>query len=288
MPNTPPKTFRELLAHAVTRLEPVSDSPLLDAELLLAHALDRPRPHLKAWPDNRPDAEQLARFEDLLERRQRGEPMAYLLGEREFWSLRLEVTPDTLIPRHDTETLVEAALGRIPRGKHCRVVDLGTGSGAIALAIRHERPLADITATDASRPALDVARRNAARLGLDIRFVYGEWFAPLAGQQFDVIVSNPPYIADADRHLANGDLPHEPRSALASGPDGLRDIRQIVTAAPGFLAPGGWLLLEHGHEQGDAVRALLAAAGFSGLGCSRDLAGHERVSFGRQEQSADR
>ncbi len=279
MPNTP--THDELLAQSARQLEAVSDSPHLDAEILLARALDRPRSHLKAWPGNRPASEQLARFMELLERRLRGEPLAYILGEREFWSMRLAVTPDTLIPRPDTEILVEAALDRIPRDARCRVLDLGTGTGAIALAIRQERPLADVHASDASTAALDVARRNAEQLKLDVHFHAGAWWEPFTGWQFDVVVSNPPYIAAGDAHLERGDVRFEPQAALVAGTDGLDDIRMIVADARRFLAPGGWLLLEHGFDQAASVRELLANAGFDELRCIRDLGGNDRVSVGR-------
>lgn len=274
-------TLREHLATAVHRLSNVGDTPRLDAELLLARALDRPRTHLAAWPENRPDAEQLACFENLLARRAKGEPMAYILGEREFWSLKLRVSADTLIPRPDTEVLVEAALERIPNDRPCRVLDLGTGTGAIALALKHERPHAQLWASDASTAALDVARSNAKQLDLDVQFREGDWWMPFKGARFDVIVSNPPYVAASDAHLKAGDLRFEPRTALAAGPDGLDDIRVLVAGAGPHLLPGGWLLLEHGHDQGEAVRALLFAAGFENVGSHKDLGGHCRVSFGR-------
>jgi len=278
----PPTTCRDLLARAAGQLAAVGDSPLLDAELLLSRALDRPRTHLKAWPESQPDAEQCALFETLLTRRLRGEPMAYILGEREFWSLSLQVSPDTLIPRPDTEVLVEAALERIPKGGHCRVLDLGTGTGAIALALKHERPLADVWASDASSGALQLARSNAKRLGLEITFREGDWWSPFRGMQFDIVVSNPPYIAESDAHLQSGDLRFEPRSALAAGPDGLADIRRLIAGAQAHLSAGGWLLLEHGHDQSGAVRELFVAAGFEETGSHRDLAGHFRVSFGHK------
>ncbi|MBW3566908.1 MAG: peptide chain release factor N(5)-glutamine methyltransferase [Proteobacteria bacterium] len=274
-------TLRELLADAMHRLSGVGDTPRLDAELLLAHALDRPRTHLRTWPDNCPDAEQLAHFESLLARRAGGEPIAHILGEREFWSLKLRVSPDTLIPRPDTEVLVEAALERIPNDRACRVLDLGTGTGAIALALKHERPHAEVWASDASSAALDIARSNAGQLDLDVQFREGDWWTPFTDARFDVIVSNPPYIAASDAHLETGDLRFEPRTALAAGSDGLDAIRVLVAGAGRHLLPGGWLLLEHGHDQGEAVRALLLAAGFENIGSHRDLGGHCRVSFGR-------
>lgn len=282
MHSQPLRTCRELLAHAAGQLAAISESPQLDAELLLSRALDRPRSHLRAWPDKQPDDEQRAQFETLLARRLHGEPMAYILGEREFWSMNLHVNADTLIPRPDTEILVEAALQRIPNDRPCRVIDMGTGSGAIALALKQERPLADIWATDASAAALQAARNNAARLGLDVGFLEGCWWSPLQGMQFDVIVSNPPYIAATDPHLQSGDLRFEPQTALAAGVDGLDDLRVLIEGASAHLAPGGWLLLEHGHDQADAVRELLLAAALEQPGSRRDLAGHVRVSHAQR------
>lgn len=275
-------TYRELITDAAARLENGSDSPRLDAELLLARALDRPRSHIGAWPERRPDVVQLAEFERLLERRLQGEPMAHILGEREFWSLDLQVTPDTLIPRPDTEMLVETALEKIPPGRGCRVLDLGTGTGAIALAIKKERPLAEVAATDASEPALEVARRNAQRHRLQVEFRAGDWWLPFADRQFDVVVSNPPYIADSDSHLASGDVRFEPRSALASGPAGLDDLERIIGGVPALLAPGGWLLVEHGYDQAEPVAERFAQAGFVDIRCHRDLGGQLRVTQGRR------
>ncbi len=270
---------RDLLAAATKRLD--GADARLDAELLLAHALGTSRTHLYAWPEREPDAGQRAVFEQLLEARKRGEPIAYLTGHREFFSLDLAVTPAVLIPRHETELIVELALLRVPPDRACRIADLGTGSGAIALAIARERPRAHVTATDASPAALDVARGNAARLGIgNVAFAAGDWCAALDGERFDLIVSNPPYIAADDAHLAEGDLRFEPAAALASGVDGLDAIRRIVEAAPQHLADGGSLLLEHGWDQAARVRALLEAAGFDRVASARDILGHERVAFG--------
>ncbi|MGH8084754.1 MAG: peptide chain release factor N(5)-glutamine methyltransferase [Lysobacter sp.] len=254
-----------------------------DAELLLAHVLDRPHSWLYAHGDDELDADALARFEALLARRRAGEPVAYLVGHRGFWRFDLQVSPATLIPRPETELLVELALQRLPTDRPLRVADLGTGSGAIALALAHERPRAEVVATDASTGALVVAAANARTLGLDtVQFRQGDWLAPLAAERFDLIASNPPYIAEGDAHLGEGDLRFEPASALASGIDGLDAIRRIVTAAPAHLVPGGWLLLEHGLEQGDAVRALLVSAGLVEVGTAQDLEHRDRVSFGRR------
>ncbi|MHB1273072.1 MAG: peptide chain release factor N(5)-glutamine methyltransferase [Rhodanobacter sp.] len=253
----------------------------LDAELLLLHVLGKPRSWLFAHVDDALEMDVQTAFSALVERRAGGEPVAYITGRQGFWSLELEVTPATLIPRPETELLVELALARLPRDAACRVADLGTGSGAIALAIASERPLARVVATDASAAALAVAQRNAARLGIThVRFVQGDWLAPLAGQMFDLIVSNPPYIEAADPHLAQGDLRYEPATALASGADGLDAIRRIVHTAPTHLDPGGWLLFEHGWNQGEAARALLAGAGYAEVFTAQDLERRERVSGG--------
>jgi len=271
------------LAAARACLAEVSDSPRLDAELLLCAVLKRPRTHLYTWPEQALDADQLARLHTLLDARAAGHPIAHLLGEREFWGLPLQVTPDTLIPRPETELLVEQALLRLPRNKPLKVADLGTGSGAIALAIASERPEAEVHAVDASLEALKVAEANAERLGLgNVHFHLGSWLAPLAGMQFDLIASNPPYIPEADPHLSQGDVRFEPRSALAAGADGLDDIRQIIHAAPAHLAPGGWLLLEHGYDQREALLALLDEQGWVNVADLDDLAGQPRLAIGRR------
>lgn len=251
----------------------------LDAQMLLLHALDRPTGD-RAWlvahdGDVLPD-EAAQRFAGYCQRRAHGEPVAYLTGHKEFFGLQLQVDARVLDPRADTETLVQWALELLDRPMD--VADLGTGSGAIALALQSQRPEARITAADASNEALAVARANAARLGLPVTFRQGSW---LEGDtaQYGLIVSNPPYVAAADPHLAA--LRHEPQQALVSGPDGLDDIRQIIQQAPQRLSPGGWLLLEHGHDQAPAVRGLLATQGFAQVGSRKDLAGIERCSGGQ-------
>ncbi|MCE5232866.1 MAG: peptide chain release factor N(5)-glutamine methyltransferase [Mizugakiibacter sp.] len=271
---------RALLADAALRL--LGDAARLEAELLLAHALGRPRAWLYAHAGDAVDAAQQAAFAALLARRAAGEPVAYLVGTRGFWSLELEVTPATLIPRPETELLVELALARLPADAETRVADLGTGSGAVALAIARERPRARVLATDASAEALAVARRNAQRLGIaNVAFAQGDWCAALGdARDLDLIVANPPYIAAGDPHLDEGDLRFEPATALASGADGLDAIRIIVRDARAHLCPGGWLLFEHGFDQGAAVRALLAAHGYREVFTARDLEGRERVSGG--------
>jgi release factor glutamine methyltransferase len=259
-----------------------SDSPQLDAELLLACALGCDRSHLHAHPEAPLSASQAQHYGELVEARRRGEPIAYLTGEREFWSLLLKVTPATLIPRPETELLVEQALTLIPAGADWQIADLGTGSGAIALAIAKERPRCRVSAVDVSSEALAVAGENAQRLHLgNVEFLQGDWFSPIADRRFQVIVSNPPYVGTGDPHLAQGDLRFEPRQALSSGRDGLQDIRRIIASAPTHLQAGGHLLLEHGFEQGAAVRQLLQASGFTDACSVRDLSGHERVSLAR-------
>jgi release factor glutamine methyltransferase len=259
-----------------------------EAEHLLLHVLGRDRAWLFAHGDDALPAESAAAFEDLLARRMVGEPLAYLLGRRGFWTLDLQVSPATLIPRPETERLVELALARLPPDHALRVADLGTGSGAIALAIASERPLAQVVATDISAEALDVAGANAQANGIaNVAFRHGSWLAPLAGERFDLIASNPPYIAEDDPHLAQGDLRFEPPSALSSGTDGLDAVRAIVLAAPDHLVPGGWLLLEHGWDQGAPVRALLMARGFIDVATETDLEHRDRVTLGRVTEAQD-
>jgi len=260
---------------------PDSPSPRLDAEWLLAAALGKPTSYLRAWPEREVPAALAARFAADLARRRAGEPVAYILGRQGFWSLDLEVAPATLIPRPDTELLVESALALLP-ATPAEVLDLGTGSGAIALALAAERPAWRLTGVDRVPEAVELAERNRRRLGLgNAAFLHSDWFAALDGRRFALIVSNPPYIAADDPHLVRGDVRFEPASALVAGADGLDDIRRIVAAAPGHLEPGGWLLLEHGFEQAGAVRALLLAGGFVEVHSRRDLGGHERIGLGR-------
>lgn len=267
----------DALALARQRLGEISESPRLDAELLLAQALDVPRSYLFAHPEDTLDVRSAERFFTAIGRREQGEPLAYIHGEKEFWSLALMVSPDTLVPRPETETLVQAALALIPRNQPCAILDLGTGSGAIALALASERPQALLTATDLSEPALAIARENARQLGLsNIAFAAGDWVEPVAGQRFDLIVSNPPYVRAADPALHA--LRYEPLSALASGDDGLRAIRRLAGECLAITRPGTALLLEHGADQEDAVAAILRAAGWQNIRCMRDLAGWPRVT----------
>ena len=257
------------------------ESPRADADALLCHLLACRRSYLMTWPERELDAAQQATLQAWLDRRLAGEPIAHLIGEREFWSLPLKVSPATLIPRPDTEVLVEQALARLPAGP-CALLDLGTGTGAIALALKSERPDADVWAVDRMPDAAVLARANSAALGLPIEVRDGSWFEPLSdAPRFAMIVSNPPYIDGADPHLEEGDVRFEPRSALVAGEQGLADIRLIVADAPAHLCPGGWLLLEHGWEQGAMVRQLLLQQGYCQVETVRDYGDNERVTLGR-------
>jgi release factor glutamine methyltransferase len=273
-------SYQALLEWGRTVLAARVESAALDAELLLAFAADVSRSRLRAWPERiaKPDQEQA--YRSLIQRRACGEPVAYLLGQREFWSLCLDVSSDTLIPRPETECLVERALALLPADSEAAVLDLGTGAGGIALALATERPGIQLTALDRSPAALAVAQRNAARLGCRVMWLASDWFSALADRSFDLIVANPPYVADADPHLECGDLRFEPRAALAAGPDGLSALRAIITVAPRHLRPGGVLLLEHGFDQGPAVLGLLQHAGFRDCRDHQDLAGLPRVAEG--------
>lgn len=258
-----------------------SSSARIEVQCLLQTVLKVNRAWLLTHPEQSLDAGQHARYMTLLERRLTGEPIAYLLGEREFYGLTFKVSPATLIPRPETELLVELALQRIPRQGACRVLDLGTGSGAIALSIARARPEAEVVATDASMAALELAQFNARQLNLgNVRLLHSDWFGALQGASFDIIVSNPPYIAAGDVHLAQGDVRFEPRDALISGSDGLDDIRLVCTQAKIHLRPKGWLIFEHGYDQAAQVRALLQQSGFEEIFSARDLSGIERVSGG--------
>jgi release factor glutamine methyltransferase len=259
-----------------------SDTEPGDAEALMAHVLGRSTGWLFAHGDETLLPDDAQGFAELLRRRRAGEPVAYLVGRRGFWRFDVQVSPATLIPRPETELLVELALERMPADRDLAVADLGTGSGVIALALAMERPRARIVAVDASSQALDVARCNAQALAVtNVSFSEGDWFAPIADEHFDLIVSNPPYIAEDDPHLGQGDLRHEPRQALASGPQGLDAIRVIAGDAPRHLQPGGWLLVEHGWEQGAAVRDAFATAGLVEVRTVQDLERRDRVTLGR-------
>ena len=275
---TPNLTTRQLLLAAASALARASDTPELDAEVLLAHALGSRRARLQSHADEeRSEAERTA-FQGLIDRRATGEPVAYIVGSKEFWSLRLTVSAAVLVPRPETEVLVERAL-KLLTATAPRVLDLGTGAGAIALALAHERPRWQITATDLSEAALALARTNALALGASqVEFLHGSWFAPLAGRAFDLILSNPPYVAEDDPLLQQAPLSFEPRMALTPGVDALADLRRVIRQAPAHLARGGWLLLEHGAAQaGEAARELVVR-GFRHVRSQRDLAGQERMT----------
>ncbi|MFA7386909.1 MAG: peptide chain release factor N(5)-glutamine methyltransferase [Thiohalobacteraceae bacterium] len=277
----PPPTLANALASAAATLA-LHPSARLDAELLLARALGQPRSYLFAWPERTLTEAQAQQFAALAARRAAGEPMAHILGQREFWSLDLEVTPDTLIPRPETELLVERALSRIPTDAQWDVADLGTGTGAIALAVASERPSCRIVACDESAAALAVAEHNARGLALrNLSFHHGSWYTPFARESFDIILSNPPYIRAGDPHLGVGDVRFEPQSALVAGADGLDDLRSIIADAPDHLRPGGYLLVEHGFDQGAAVAELFTGAGFDAVTTTCDLSGQPRVTEGR-------
>ncbi|WP_421266989.1 peptide chain release factor N(5)-glutamine methyltransferase [Aeromonas veronii] len=276
--------IQQARAHIMTVLAG-GESPRADADALLCHLLDCRRSYLMTWPERELDADQQAILQGWLARRLNGEPIAHLVGEREFWSLPLKVSPATLIPRPDTEVLVEQALAKIPQGP-CAVLDLGTGTGAIALALKSERPEVDVWAVDRMADAAALARENSTALGLPIEVRDGSWFEPLGEPdrdntpRFAVIVSNPPYIDGADPHLEQGDVRFEPRSALVADDAGLADIRHIVAHAPAYLLTDGWLLLEHGWDQGEAVRQLLRDGGYREVATVRDYGDNDRVTLG--------
>ena len=263
-----------------TELAPASSTPRLDLELLLCHVLKKPRSYLFAWPDAQISNDQQQKIESLIDLRKKGHPVAHLTGSRDFWSLELKVTPDTLIPRPETELLVEQSLkllGASPR----KVLDLGTGTGAIALALASERPDWQVTGCDKVPEAIALAKENRQRNQLErVHFYQSDWFCDLPGDRYDLIVSNPPYIEENDIHLQQGDVRFEPSSALTSGKDGLDDIRIICAKSPVYLNTGGWLLLEHGYDQGEAVREIFSSTGFQKIQTLLDLAGHDRVTRG--------
>jgi release factor glutamine methyltransferase len=261
---------------------PDSPTARLDAELLLAAALGKPRSFLHTWPERIVSSEAAQAFDEYLQRRRTGEPVAYILGQQGFWNIDLEVATHTLIPRPETEMLVETALELLPGAIPHRLLDLGTGTGAIALSLAKDRAQWNVTGVDRVPEAVDLAERNRQRLHLDnAQIKLSHWFSAVEGQRFDLILSNPPYIADNDPHLVQGDVRFEPSSALTSGADGLDDLRLIASQAPAYLQAGGWLLLEHGYDQGPAVRELLDRHGFEQIQTRRDLGDHERITFGR-------
>jgi release factor glutamine methyltransferase len=271
-------TIGQLLTAAADALRACSETPELDAEILLAAALESNRARLRSHSNEPPSAAERARYAQLIERRAAGEPVAYILGYKEFWSLRLTVNQAVLVPRPETELLVERALA-LGTSTTLRALDLGTGAGAVALALAHERPHWQITATDISATALAVAVANAAALNLpQVEFLCGDWFTPVAGRRFDLIVSNPPYVGAQDAALLAPALACEPRVALTPGEDALTDLAHIIRAAPAQLTRGGWLLLEHGTGQAAEVARELVVRGFRHVRSQHDLAGHERMT----------
>ncbi|EMS1121873.1 peptide chain release factor N(5)-glutamine methyltransferase [Klebsiella aerogenes] len=273
-------TFRQWLTQAIARLG-ASDSPRRDAEILLGHVTGKARTWILAFDETVLTAEQLAELEALLARRLNGEPVAHLVGQREFWSLPLFVSPATLIPRPDTECLVEQALVRLPQTA-CRILDLGTGTGAIALALASERADCKVTAVDFMPDAAALAARNAAHLALNnVTVLQSDWFSGLKGQRFAMIVSNPPYIDETDPHLAEGDVRFEPRTALVAADQGLADLAHIIREGRQYLLPNAYMLLEHGWKQGEAVRALFNEAGYLDVETCRDYGDNERLTLGR-------
>ena len=277
-------SIHQALLTATQQLAAQHDSASLDAELLLAHVLHKSRAWLYTWPEHQLDAKQIEQFNQLLQRRLHGEPVAHLIGTQEFWSLSLQVTPDTLIPRPETELLVELALERIPANASWRIADLGTGSGAIALAVAKERPACQVIATDKSTAALDIAKQNARlnQVG-NVTFLPGDWLVAVKDEPpFEMILSNPPYIKEDDPHLLQGDVRFDPDSALQAGAEGLDDLQQIIQQTLAHLKPGGWLLLEHGYDQKAAVMQLLQQAGYEQIEDYPDLAGQPRVAAGHK------
>lgn len=272
--------FQHWLKQAIARLTE-SESPRRDAEILLGFITGKARTFILAFGETVLTTAQEQQLDELLSRRVRGEPVAHLVGEREFWSLPLRVSPVTLIPRPDTECLVEQALARMP-DEPCAVLDLGTGTGAIALALASERPDCSVTALDLIPEAVELARENADRLGItNIRVLQSDWFSVLNSQRFSIIVSNPPYIDREDPHLAQGDVRFEPLSALVADNHGLADLHTLITSSRQHLEPGGWLLLEHGWQQAQQVRQLFSAAGFAEVETCQDYGGNDRLTLGR-------
>ncbi|ELY4565788.1 peptide chain release factor N(5)-glutamine methyltransferase [Cronobacter sakazakii] len=279
--------YQQWLKQAIDRLT-ASESPRRDAEILLAFVTGRTRTFILAFGETALTDDELTRLDALLARRAAGEPVAYLIGQREFWSLPLEVSPATLIPRPDTECLVEQALARLP-ATPCRILDLGTGTGAIALALASERPDCHVTALDVIPEAVALAKRNAQRLGIDnVTILQSHWFSALTDARFSLIVSNPPYIDGDDPHLSHGDVRFEPKSALVADNAGLADLETLVTEARRFLEDNGWLMLEHGWQQGEAVRELFTRAGYQGVETCRDYGGNERLTLGHYRDTQDR
>lgn len=278
----PTLTIKQLLRYATEQFTVISQTPLLDAQVLLSHALSVTKAYLYTWPDVSPPPSQQTAFMAQIQRRMQGEPIAYILGQKEFWSLALEVTPATLIPRPETELLVELALKLLPKEKPCHLLEIGTGSGAIAIALAHECPRWQIDATDISAAALSVAQRNAVTYGLkNIRFLQSNSFNQLQPFLYTAILSNPPYLANTDPHLQSKSLQFEPQSALVAGNNGLEMLSLLIQQAPSFLQPQGTLILEHGAGQGRTLEPLMSHAGFHHIFDYKDISGHDRIMTGR-------
>lgn len=284
-PQTREATVSDLLREMADELRDTSPSARLDAELLLGQVLGKTRTELYTAGDDKVDPRNSAVFVNLVYRRREGQPIAQLVGSREFWSMKLAVTKDTLVPRPETEILVGCALTHLPKDQAANVLDLGTGSGAVALAIAQERPDVTVTATDVSADALRIARYNAHSLGLtQVKFKQGDWYNPVRGSKFSMIVANPPYVTDMEMIVHDFELQHEPRVALAGGEGGLDAIKAIIENSPKHLFPGGWLAIEHGHRQGPAVEILMREAGIWSIFGYTDLQGHVRVTEGKLRQ----
>ena len=276
-------TIKTLLAHAANALTSYSDSPLLDAEVLLGFVLNKPRTYLRAWCDNTLTDQQQAAFATLIQQRQQGTPIAYLTGTREFWSRDFMVTPDVLIPRPDTELLIDLSLELIPENQTVKLIDLGTGSGIIAVTLAAERPNAHVTAVDASLAALSIAKHNARQHRLtNIEFYQSDWFSNVPNSLFDLVISNPPYIDSDDEHLKQGDVRFEPKTALIAKDHGLCDIQIIADKARNYLKPAGHLLIEHGYNQASQVQAIFTALAYDKVQSYQDLSGQPRVTYGRK------
>ncbi|MFZ2451111.1 MAG: peptide chain release factor N(5)-glutamine methyltransferase [Methylovulum miyakonense] len=275
-------TIKTLLAQAADSLAAISGSPALDAEVLLCQVLGKPRPYLRAWCDQAVSEAQFQEFQRLWRQRLQGQPIAYLTGQREFWSRDFLVTPAVLIPRPDTELLIDLGLKLIPAEADWNIIDLGTGSGIIAITIAAERPNTRLTAVDRSLEALQVAQQNAGRHHIqNIHFHQSDWFKQVPAQRFQLVISNPPYIAEHDWHLQHGDVRFEPQSALIAGDQGLSDIKAIAETAKNWLVADGWLLIEHGYDQETAVQAIFKSLGYQQVQTERDLSGQPRVTYGQ-------
>ncbi|WP_024298676.1 peptide chain release factor N(5)-glutamine methyltransferase [Methylomicrobium lacus] len=279
-------TIATLLREAVSMLSDSSDSAALDAEILLCLALDKPRSHLRAWPERKPEADRIKHFQTLLQQRRQGAPVAYLTGRREFWSRDFRVTPDVLIPRPETELLIEISLTLLPQDQPAKIIDLGTGSGIIAITLAKELPQAEVTAADLSLAALEIAKHNAAAHAAEhIRFLHSNWFASAPKEKFDLVISNPPYIAENDDHLGRGDVRFEPRTALTAPQQGLADIQTIAGDARDYLKTGGHLLIEHGYDQEQAVQSIFRELGYDSVQTYKDLSGQPRATYGRNTEN---